>query len=488
MKEQTKNKKLRGLVWITSIVSLAAVVIAISASWLLYKYTVVLITENLHERLLTISITQAANIDANDLEALQVKDDWMKPEWAHVVNKMHKTKYSNKDIVFMYIFRKTKSDPQQMEFVADADSIDPFANSGDDPSIYVDVNRDGNIEPDGPDKLQWPGQPYPEAVEIPETFEAYNEALTVKDLYTDAYGTVLTGYAPIKDDNGNTVAILGADIKADDFFTVTRQTLFPFLTFIAFLISIILALSIILIYIWTKQAKALSDTNKRLDGLIHFISHEIKGHMTKNEAAFAGILDGDYGAVTNETKTLAEGALADTRRGVTTVMDILSASNLKKGTVEYKMSPFDLKQTTLRTLVGLEDTAKAKGLSLETSFGGGPFMVNGDQNEIGDHVIKNLVDNAIKYTPRGKIEVSLRKQNAKILFSVRDSGIGITEEDKKNLFTEGGRGKEAVRTNVSSTGYGLYIAKQIVDAHKGRIWAESEGAGKGSTFFVELPI
>jgi signal transduction histidine kinase len=57
----------------------------------------------------------------------------------------------------------------------------------------------------------------------------------------------------------------------------------------------------------------------------------------------------------------------------------------------------------------------------------------------------------------------------------------------KSLFTEGGHGKESIKVNVDSTGFGLYIAKQVVDSHGGKIWAESEGAGKGSRFIVELP-
>ena len=114
-------------------------------------------------------------------------------------------------------------------------------------------------------------------------------------------------------------------------------------------------------------------------------------------------------------------------------------------------------------------------------------------------VFNNLVENSIKYTKEGKITVGLEKKPArnvsgitdtdgdkKILFYVKDTGVGISLEDKKNLFTEGGRGKESVKINVDSTGYGLYSVKLIVEAHKGKVWVESEGHGKGSTFWVEL--
>jgi signal transduction histidine kinase len=74
-----------------------------------------------------------------------------------------------------------------------------------------------------------------------------------------------------------------------------------------------------------------------------------------------------------------------------------------------------------------------------------------------------------------------------VLTSV-DTGVGITPEDMKRLFTEGGHGAESIKVNVHSTGYGLYIAKQIAEAHGGAIRAESEGKGKGSRFIVELPL
>ena len=70
---------------------------------------------------------------------------------------------------------------------------------------------------------------------------------------------------------------------------------------------------------------------------------------------------------------------------------------------------------------------------------------------------------------------------------MKDTGVGISPEDRSRLFIEGGKGKDSLKINVESTGFGLYIAKKIIEAHGGRIWVESEGPGTGSTFSVELP-
>jgi signal transduction histidine kinase len=169
-------------------------------------------------------------------------------------------------------------------------------------------------------------------------------------------------------------------------------------------------------------------------------------------------------------------------------MDILDASNMKQGTVAYKNSVFDLKDAVKGVVDHLMPAINEKHLTVNMSFAWEiPCKVNGDEEKIRDHVIRNLVDNAIKYTPAGSITVEVVRVGSVVRFSVQDSGVGITDEDKVHLFTEGGHGKDSVKVNVHSTGYGLYIAKQVVEASGGKIWAESDGAGKGSRFIVELP-
>jgi signal transduction histidine kinase len=111
----------------------------------------------------------------------------------------------------------------------------------------------------------------------------------------------------------------------------------------------------------------------------------------------------------------------------------------------------------------------------------------GDAPQIKDHVLRNLIENAIYYTTTGSVTVHLSRKDKKLVCTVTDTGVGITPEDMKVLFTEGGHGKDSVRTNVHSTGYGLFIAKEVAEAMNGTIKVESAGEGKGSTFTLEFP-
>jgi len=182
-------------------------------------------------------------------------------------------------------------------------------------------------------------------------------------------------------------------------------------------------------------------------------------------------------------------ALEQSRSGARSVTDLLTASNQKKGTITYAKEPFDLKALAAEITEKAKSMAEEKKLALTFSAdeAGEPYTMSGDKEKIGDHVLRNIIENSIHYTLAGSVAVSLKKEDNKFVFTVKDTGIGITEEDKKRLFTEGGHGKDSQKVNVHSTGYGLYIAKNIVVAHGGTITAESEGEGKGATFTVEFP-
>lgn len=236
-----------------------------------------------------------------------------------------------------------------------------------------------------------------------------------------------------------------------------------------------------------ERTQELSNANMAQENLLHFISHEIKGYLTKSEAGFAGIVEGDFGPVTQGLQMMSSAALTEVRKGVATIMDILDASNLKKGTISYAKKPFDFGKAVRAVVHELAATAQERGLVLKFNPTSILLTVSGDEDKIVKHVIRNVIDNSIKYTKRGSVVVSLSKEGTLVQMLVEDTGVGITSEDMAHLFTEGGHGKDSIKINVHSTGYGLFIAKQIVEAHGGKIWAESEGAGKGAQFIVQFP-
>ncbi len=234
-----------------------------------------------------------------------------------------------------------------------------------------------------------------------------------------------------------------------------------------------------------KLNVSLQESIKQRESLVNLVTHKVKGSFTRTKYLFAGMLDGTFGEISEEIKRRAQQGLEFDDGGIKTVDLVLNVANLQNGFVKYDMKPVDFKKVVTDAVSEKKVTAEAKNMMIEVNIKEDIYNVSGDVMWLKE-AVTNLVDNSIKYSREGKIIVNLEKSKDKILLSVKDNGIGITEEDKKNLFTEGGRGKDSVKINVDSTGYGLYSVKLIVEAHKGRTWADSE-VGKGSTFYIELP-
>lgn len=232
------------------------------------------------------------------------------------------------------------------------------------------------------------------------------------------------------------------------------------------------------------QRLDLEAANKQQIILIHFITHQIKGFVAKSRNIFASLREGDFGKLPDAMVPMVEEGFRSDTKGAQTIQEILNAANIKSGKVEYAMQPFDLKAMIEEILKDLKVLAEAKGLTLNATLT--PITFTGDKGQLVN-AFKNLIDNSIKYTPKGSVDVSLAQAGNKIVFEIKDTGVGIGADDMKNLFTEGGHGKNSQKINVESTGFGLYIVKNIIEAHKGTVRAESEGEGKGSRFIIELP-
>lgn len=236
-----------------------------------------------------------------------------------------------------------------------------------------------------------------------------------------------------------------------------------------------------------ELAKELEKANKQQVILIHFITHQIKGFVTKSRNIFSMMKDGDFGVAPEAMRPMIEEGLRSDTKGVSMIQEILNAANIKSGKVAYSKEPFDLKALVDEIGMDLKTAAEAKGLTLKLETGTEPLMYPGDKGQLVN-ALKNLIDNSIKYTLKGEVRVKLVQEEKAVRFTVEDTGVGITQEDMKNLFTEGGHGTNSAKINVESTGFGLYIVKNIIEAHNGKVWAESDGEGKGSQFIAELPV
>lgn len=205
----------------------------------LYMRTSAFNLQRMKDKVQAIATTASFQFDARDLDQLRVESDWKKPEWAKVVNQLRDIRQSNKDILFAYIVRKRADDPTKGEFVADSHSLNPYANTDDDPTNDVNVGEDDGIfDPEGAEKLQWPGQPYDTMP--PEAFDAFTVPTTNKDFYQDLFGKVITGYAPIKDSAGNPVAVVAIDMEYAQLGRFNAQSFRPIFYFLGIFLAFVL--------------------------------------------------------------------------------------------------------------------------------------------------------------------------------------------------------------------------------------------------------
>jgi signal transduction histidine kinase len=241
----------------------------------------------------------------------------------------------------------------------------------------------------------------------------------------------------------------------------------------------------------TDLARA-NDRLKELDKLksefVSIASHQLRSPLTAIKGYASLILDGSYGKVPPAINEAVDKMFQSCQSLVVMVEDFLNVSRIEQGRMKYEFETVDLEKIVKSVVEEQKASATQRDLVLTFSTDHlTPYLVKADISKIRQ-VAVNLIDNAIKYTPKGSIAVRLTKKRAerKIILSIADTGIGVDKETIPVLFAKFSRAKDANKVNVIGTGLGLYIVKEIVEGHKGRVWIESEGIGKGTTFFVEL--
>jgi signal transduction histidine kinase len=241
----------------------------------------------------------------------------------------------------------------------------------------------------------------------------------------------------------------------------------------------------------TKQLSlALSDMqtiSRNKSEFISAVSHELRTPLTSIKGYAALLIAGTIGEIPPKVKERLEKINKHSDSLVQLINDLLDISRIESGKTEMKLTLHSIPPTIENVHDLLTPQLKEKDIKFVNTIPTNCPKIPTDLSQI-ERVFINLISNAIKFTPhRGTITVAATIQPDTATFSVTDTGIGITEEDIRQLFNEFYRIENEINQNVKGTGLGLALCKKIIEAHSGRIWVESK-VTKGSTFFIALPL
>jgi signal transduction histidine kinase len=238
-----------------------------------------------------------------------------------------------------------------------------------------------------------------------------------------------------------------------------------------------------------KANEHLTELDRQKSEFVSFATHQLRAPLTAMKGYASLILEGDMGELAKETREGVTRIFDATNTLVKIVDDYLNVSRIELGMMKYAFETMDLKQLIEDTVAEMKPNIDKSRLvfTFTAEENGRNYRITADRDKL-KQVITNLIDNAIKYTPRGSITATLARddESHKFIFTVKDTGIGISPEILPRLFQKWSRAVNGAKTNIRGTGLGLYVAKQIVEAHHGKLKVESAGEGKGTAFIVEL--
>jgi signal transduction histidine kinase len=237
-----------------------------------------------------------------------------------------------------------------------------------------------------------------------------------------------------------------------------------------------------------KANERLRELDKAKSEFLSIASHQLRTPLSSIRGYVSLITEGDFGSIPEKIKEPLGNIQESARLMNTSIEDYLNVSRIEQGRMKYEMQDLDLVDLTKRTVEDLQGDAKHKNLTLSIDAKIPTALIYGDLGKL-KQLISNLIDNSIKYTPQGGITVSVEdsQTHGMVRVTISDTGVGIPKEEIGGLFEKFTRAKGAGKVNTTGTGLGLYVAKSIVEAHKGKVWVESDGPGKGSRFFFEVP-
>ena len=237
----------------------------------------------------------------------------------------------------------------------------------------------------------------------------------------------------------------------------------------------------------SKANKELESLDRMKNELLSNVSHELRTPLTSIKGYSDVLMEGSLGEINYQQLRVVNTIIRNTERLRRLIDSLLYVSMAEAETIKYDFSKTDTIELIDNAVTDMAMPIAEKNIEVLRHVQEDLPQIEGDAEKLTD-MLTNILDNAIKFTPLGgKISIFATKEEEKIHISIQDNGIGIPSDLLPNLFQKFYQIDPSLRRKYGGTGLGLFICKKIVDAHKGKIWIESEQR-KGTTVHILLPI
>ena len=227
--------------------------------------------------------------------------------------------------------------------------------------------------------------------------------------------------------------------------------------------------------------------DKMKSEFIMIAGHQLRTPLSAIKSAFDLLLKGNFGKMELKQKKVLEQCFDYNEKLIKMVDDLLDIFSIEQGKYYYQFVKTDLGGLLEEVSKRYQEAAGERGIKFNLAIDENLPEVKLDSYKI-KLVLASLIENAVVYTDKGgEVNVDCRAKNGKMLITVKDTGIGISKESQSQIFTKFFRGTNALSFQPEGNGLGLFVAKNIVEYHEGKIWFTSE-VDKGTTFFIELPL
>ena len=256
---------------------------------------------------------------------------------------------------------------------------------------------------------------------------------------------------------------------------------------VIFIVLIVASILFIIAFVITRSFERLAEASRMKSEFINIVSHQLRSPLTNIKWTFEVMASEEFKVPAEKQEEYFVNVKENIARMVELIDDLLIVSKIEQGSFSIAKIEISLKDLIEDLVERYKVFAEASRIKLNFYSQENLPKILADPSLL-KIVTENLIDNAIRYTKGGgTVEIKLMKEKDKVLFAIKDSGVGIPQKEQKYIFQKFFRAENISKERTRGSGLGLYVCRSILNKLGGQIWFKSQ-LGKGTTFYFKLPI